>query len=117
MFTNIMKSVAIAALLLALLWRPSAGYELVLQVVISISAAMVMLQAAFSGRFAAAGTFLAMAVLFNPVVPVTFSDSTARWVNFGCVMMFALSLVLVSAGKPRLSIPSITDRTPGSESL
>jgi len=117
MFTNVMKSVAIGALLLALLWRPSAGYELVLQLVICVSAMMVMLQAAFSGRFVLASTFLVMAVLFNPVVPVELSDNTTRWLNSACVMMFALSLVLLSAGKPRLSIPSITDRTPGSESL
>src|SRR5258707_217008 len=113
MFTNVMKSVAIGALLLALLWRPSPGYELVLQLVICISAMMVMLQAAFSGKFVLGGTFLAMAVLFNPVVPVELSGGTTRWVNSACVMMFGLSLILLSASKPRLSIPSITDRTPG----
>jgi len=117
MLTNIMKSVAIGALLLALLWRPLAGYELMLQLVISISAVMVILQAAFAGRFLLAGGFLVVVVLFNPIVPVELSDSTARWLNSACVMMFALSMAVLSAAKPRLSIPSITNRTPGSESL
>jgi len=114
MFTNVMKSIAIGALLLALLWRPSAGYELVLQLVICICAVMVMLQAAFSGRFVLASAFLAMAVVFNPVVPVGLSESTTRWLNSASVMMFGLSLVLLNASKPKLSIPVVRKRTPES---
>jgi hypothetical protein len=116
MFTNIMKSVAIAALLLAALWRPSAGYGLMLQALIFMSALMVMLQAALSGRFLLASGFLVAAALFNPVVPVPASVLTSLWLNAACLMLFMFSVIL-SRSKPALSIPSITGRTPGSESL
>lgn len=117
MFTNIVKSVAIAALLLALLWRPSGTFELVLQWVICISAVMVMLQAGFAGKFWLTAAFLAMAVLFNPVVPVGLSESTTHWLNSACVMMFALSWIALSTAKPKLAIAATRNRTRESESF
>lgn len=117
MFTNAMKSMAIGALLLALLWRPSAGYDVVLQLVICISAVIVMLQAGFAGKFWLTAAFLAMALIFNPVVPVVLSAGTTRWLNSACVMMFALSWILLSTRRPELAIPVIRNRVPKSESF
>ena len=117
MFTNIMKSVAMAILLGAVLGRPSAGYELALRLVICMSAIMVMLQAGFASRFFLAAIFVAIAVLFNPIAPVVLSSGAALGLNWVCLAAYALSLAVLRTQKPRLSIPSITDRTPGSESL
>src|SRR2546425_7664369 len=115
MFTNIMKSVAMAMLLGAVLWTPSAGFALGLQLVVCLSAIMVMLQAAFASRFFLAAAFITIAVLFNPIAPVAFSPAAAIALKLTCVSVYAVSLVIFWTRKTKLSMPSITDRTPGSE--
>jgi hypothetical protein len=82
MFTNFMKSAAIAILLGPVLWRPPAGYELVMQVVVCRSAMMVMRQAGFASRYFLAAASAA-AVLFNPVAPVVLSSRVALGRNPG----------------------------------
>lgn len=118
MFTKLMKWLSIATLLLAMFWRFSVGYQILLQFLVCASAVMVMLQAAVARKYFWALVFVAVAVLFNPVLPVALSGKAFPLVNLSCLAMFAVSLgVLKTQRKPRLSIPSITDRTPGSESL
>jgi hypothetical protein len=65
--------------------------------------------------------FVAIAALFNPVLPVFrlgLSDELWVLIVLVCIGPFALS-INANALKPRalLSIPSITDRNPGSVSL
>src|SRR3989442_3014036 len=59
LFTKIMQGVSIAALLLAVLWRPSASYyPLMLQMVVGVSSLMVLTQAVHARRYVwAAGSF------------------------------------------------------------
>jgi uncharacterized membrane protein YccC len=60
--------------------------------------------------------FLAVCALFNPVFPVTMSRNVHFTANLVCAALFASSLLLLKT-LPRMSVLSITDRTPGSESL
>jgi hypothetical protein len=60
--------------------------------------------------------FGVVAFLFNPVVPLGFSAVPTLAVNTLALILFALSLKLLKT-PPRLSIASITDCMPGSESL
>lgn len=118
MHTEVMKWVSIAALALAVLfWKSAPNYQTELNIVVSIAAASVLIQAFQAKKYRWTAGFLAIAVLFNPALPV-----------FPLVGLLGLSLVLLSiapfaislvALKPQtlLSIPSITDRTPGSQSL
>jgi hypothetical protein len=70
MRTNIVKWVSIAALLLAAVcWRSAARYQLMLNVVVSMVAAMVVVQAVQVKQYRWATAFLAIALLFNPAVP------------------------------------------------
>ena len=61
--------------------------------------------------------FLAVAVFFNPIQPVAFSPGVSLVVNAITLVLFMVSLGRGLKTKPRLSIASIADRTPGSESL
>jgi len=49
-------------------------------------------------------------------VPVALARRTFLWLDLVCLMTFLISLGALKT-RPTLSIPSITDRTPGSESL
>lgn len=116
MSTRIMKWVSIMALLVALVWRPLTSYQLMLEILICVSALMVVAQAWRAGKYLWAAGFVAIAVLFNPAVPVAISRTTFLWLDAFCIVTFLVSLAVLKR-HPRLSMPSITNRTPGSESL
>jgi hypothetical protein len=60
--------------------------------------------------------FLAIITLFNPVLTASLPRHLYLWTDLTCLAAFVASLVFLKS-KPVLSIASITDRTPGSESL
>ncbi len=116
MFTRIMKWVSIAALLLAVLRLPTGSYQVLFEVVVCMSGLLAATQAVRAGKYLWATGFVAIAVLFNPVVPVALARRTFLWLDLVCLLTFLISLAALKT-QPTLSIPSITDRTPGSESL
>jgi uncharacterized protein DUF6804 len=74
--TTIMKWTSIIALTGALFfWRPGGGYAVMLQFVICLSASLVALQAARSGKQLWVIAFAGLAMLFNPVVTIPISQS------------------------------------------
>lgn len=109
METKIMKWVAIAALLGAVLWRPSAGYEILVQFAVCASAILVTLQARFAGKYVLAAVFAAIAVFFNPVAPIALSNKWFLLLDLGCLGMFLVSLTaLQTETKPSLSNIAVT---------
>jgi len=118
MFATIMKLVSIAALFLAAMFRRSAvDYALLLSVVIFMGAIVVLQQAVRERQYPWVAAFAAVALLFNPIAPVfRAAGSSFPLIVLGCSVLFVVS-VLTLRTRPVLSIPSITDRTPGSESL
>jgi hypothetical protein len=116
MLTKIMKWVSIVALLLAVLRLPTGSYQVLFEVVVCLSGLLVATQAVRAGKYLWAPGFAAIAVLFNPVVPVALARRTFLWLDVVCLMTFLVSLAALKT-RPTLSIPSITGRTPGSESL
>lgn len=116
MFTKIMKWVSILALVLALVWRPLTSYQLVLEFLVCVGALMVVAQAWRAGKYLWAAGFVAIAVLFNPAVPLAIPRTAFLGLDALCIVTFLISLAVVKT-YPRLSMPSITNRTPGSESL
>ena len=118
MHTEVMKWVCIAALLLALVfWGSIANYQTELNVVVSVAAAVVVIQALQARKYRWAAGFFAIALLFNPVVPA-FRLAGALGLSLVVLSIapFAVSLVALRP-HPLLSIPSIMDRNPGSRSL
>lgn len=88
-------------------WRPAGGYAVLLQFVICISAILVAFEAARSGKHLWTIVFAGLAVLFNPVVAVSFSRGVFLWISVLSFTMFLVSLRFLRTA-PRLSIASVT---------
>jgi len=119
--TKIMKWISMAVLLTAaMLWGSTVNSEFpqfLLGFVVCFGAGVVVMQAAQAKKYAWAGGFATLALLFNPLVPVLpFDGEWGRWLVLVSVVPFAVSLATLKT-QPRLSIPSITDGDPESRSL
>ena len=115
MFTKIMKYASIVALLISL-WRSSFDYRILAAFIVTVGAVAVATQAARLQRTIWTVGFGAIATVLNPVVTGQLGPAVFRWCDVLCIAAFVGSLVILKA-QPVLSMPSITDRTPGSESL
>ena len=93
------------------------GLRTRVEVVVCAGVAIVAVQAFHAARRRWAAGFLVIAFLFNPAIPVF---RLAGGVGLLAIVLaaaaFALSLTALKS-QPLLSIPSITDRNPGSQSL
>jgi hypothetical protein len=116
--TKMMKYVAICALMLSVAFRNyAASYERAVGFVVAMGAVLVAVQATRAKKYGWAVTFYALAVVFNPfVLTGAFSGNVALCVVAGAIGLFVYSLYTLKT-QPRLSVMSITDRTPGSQSL
>ncbi len=113
---KIFKYSSLIALVVALVLHASAGYAVLTQFVVCAAAVMAALESFQMRKPALALVFILVAIGFNPVFRLNMSQPVfwgAAMVAFG---MFMLSIMTFLA-RPRLSMASITDRTPGSESL
>jgi len=118
MRTRIVKWLCIAVLFVAfVLWRWIANYEFPLRAVVCSGAAVVALQALHLNKHRWTICFFAIALLFNPAIPVL---PLANQLGLAAIVLagaaFSVSLTSLKS-LPLLSMPSITDRNPGSESL
>jgi len=121
MLTKIMKWITMAALLTtAVLWRSAANSQFpqfLLGCIVFFGAGVVVMQAVRADKYAWAGGFAAIALVFNPLVPVLpFDGGWGRWLVLASIVPFAASLAALRT-QPLLSIASITGRNPGGESL
>jgi len=116
MLTKIMKWASIAGLFLAVLWRPSENFQLLLEFVVCAGAILVALDAVRAEEYVWATGFVAIALLFNPVAPVVLSRDMFFWLGGASVATFLASLVVLRP-KPRLSLESLLARAQGIKSL
>ena len=118
MRTTLVKWLCMVVLFLAfILWRSMAGYELGVRLVVCAGAVLVAVQAYRAARYSWAAGFLVIAVLFNPAIRAfQFAGVPGLLAIILAGALFAGSLDFLKS-TPLLSMPSITDRTPGSESL
>jgi hypothetical protein len=69
-YTQMTQFVSIAALLVAVVfWKSAPNYQLELNLVVSVAAAVVLVRAFQVKKYHWAAGFLAIALLFNPAVP------------------------------------------------
>jgi len=116
MLTRIMKWFSITALMAAMFWRPSDGYGVLFQFVVSVGAILVVVQAVQARRYLWGIGFLSMAVLFNPVAPIAFSRQVFVWLDFACLAMFAISFAVLKT-RPLISVTGIINPGRRIESL
>ena len=118
MFATIMKVASIVALLLATAsWRSDVNHQPLLELTVFMGAIVVGQQALGAKHYLWTAAFAAIAVLFNPVAPIPKpTNDLFLLMIFVCLAPFAISLAALRA-VPLPSIPSITGRCPGSQSL
>ena len=118
MRTRLVKWLCIGMLFIAFVaWRSMADYELALRVVICSGAVIVAVQAFRAAKRRWAAGFIVIAFLFNPAIPpFRLADGVGLLAIVLSAAAFAVSLTALKS-QPLLSIPSITDRNPGSQSL
>lgn len=118
MHTEVMKWVSIVTLLLAVVfWHSVSAYQGEFNIVVSVAAAAVLIQAFQAKKYPWAAGFLGIALLFNPAIPLfPLAGGFSLSLVLLAIAPFAISLVALRP-HPMLSIPSITDRNPGSQSL
>lgn len=106
MLTRVMKLISITGLFLALFWRSSEGYELALQFVVCAGALLVAWEAYRTEKRLWVIGFVAIAGLFNPFQPLTFSSELFFWLDLLSMSTFLVSLAMLKA-KPKLPMPTI----------
>jgi ABC-type uncharacterized transport system permease subunit len=116
MLTKVMTWLSLAALAIALYSRSSVADLGITGLVIFIGALAVVVRAVRLREHYWTAGMIAVTVLFNPVAPLPIPRSMAVGLELACILALSASLFALRA-RPLLSIPSITDRTPGSESL
>jgi hypothetical protein len=110
---KVTKWVCIAALLVGLFLSSSSAYRIMMQMVVFVAGLVVVMQAVRAGKYFWGVGFVTLATVFNPVVPVAIPHKAFLWLDVVCLTAFLFSLAALK-DQP---IPSITGRTPGSESL
>jgi Family of unknown function (DUF6804) len=116
MFTKIMKFLCAGVLLLTAFWVATPGAKILLDIVVCVGAITVATEAVTRTKYLWTTGFVAIAVLFNPILPVALSRNVFLGLDLACLLAFLISLEALK-NQPMLSIPSITNRTPGSQSL
>jgi hypothetical protein len=116
MLTKVIKWSAIAALIGGAFLRSTPDYALLLSYVVVAAAVIVLTQAATMHRYVWMALFLVVVGLFNPVFPLPFSNYVFGIASCFALLLFFFSLELLRP-KPGLSMTSITNRIPGSQSL
>jgi Family of unknown function (DUF6804) len=114
--TKIMKWVSITMLLLAVLRLPVASHPVLLAIVVCATGLLVAAQAVRAGKYSWAVGFLAIAVLFNPVIPIARAGRDILWIDAVGLAAFLTAVVAFKA-RPALTVLSITSHLPRRESL
>jgi hypothetical protein len=116
MLTRVMKWISIVVLLLAGLRLPTTGNQVLLEIVVCVSGLLAVTQAVRSSQYFWAAVFLAIAIIFNPIVTIGLSGKTLLWLDWASLATFLLSLAAWKR-RPTASRVSITDRTVESKAL
>ncbi len=116
MLTKMMKWFSMTVLLAAIFWRPSEGFGVLFQFVVSVGAILVVVQAVQARKYLWVIGFSSIGVVFNPVAPIVFSRPVFLWLDVMCFAMFAISLTALKA-RPLLSVRGIINPGRRIESL
>jgi|SRR6185312_6475069 hypothetical protein len=116
MFTTTMKWAAVAALVIGIFWRMSFDHLSYLNFAITLAAALVVVQAASLRQYWWVVSFVAIACLFNPILPIEFSSTIMVGLQVISAAIFAVSLIFLHT-TPTMTIDSITGANPKTESL
>jgi len=101
MFITVTKSFTIATLLAASIFDPWGANRILLQFVVFSGSIVAAVQCIRLQEHAWTFCFVALALLFNPLLGISFSNDVLRWLDMVCLAGFLVSLfVLKSAPLP-----------------
>lgn len=109
MYTKSLSWISVIALVPAVFLASSINYRIAIEFLVCWAAASVAIQAFRTRKYGWASIFLMIAVAFNPIRPISISDSHFAWLGTACMGMFLASLFYVKT-MPRLAMVSIADR-------
>jgi hypothetical protein len=117
MYTKAVKLVSIAAFFLMFLWWFAAksqlwsvgdgGYMELLALAAFLAALLLVAQTALGGKYFWAAAFAAIAVLFNPIAPLTLSRTTFLVLDGFCLWALSLSLTLSWKEPHRVAVDEV----------
>ena len=116
MLTTIMKYVAMVTLLAGIFWQPTSNLRSYLDFGVAAGAVFVLIQAIHLRKYWWVGTFGLVFFLFNPFWTIGFSFGVMVALQIVTAAVFAVSLQALKTS-PRLTLASITEATPRTESL
>lgn len=116
MYSRIVKSISLAALVLAAFVALRGIPQILLQLAVCGGALFVMMEAVRNRKYVWVATFAVPFICFNPVFPVVFSRSASLAIVLLCALAFLGSLRYLRP-EPRMSLASITDLPARGESL
>ena len=116
MHTKFMKWIAVVTLFLAVLGFPIVSQRAILEIVVCVSALLVVAQAIWAKKYFWVAGFSTIAVLFNPLAPLPITGNAFVLLEWVCLAAFLVSLAVMKL-QPTLSVLSITSRAPRTESL
>jgi hypothetical protein len=118
MLTKIIKFVAVGILLFAgMRWHYAPNDQLLFGSIVCAGSIIAVYHVLRAQKRLLACEFLGVALLFNPVVPVLAPAGNLSLLVVWISMALIASSLIIFRVQPILSIPSITDRNPGCESL
>lgn len=106
MYMKIMSGIAALTLAPAIFLAASAGYRTVLQFVVCWGAGLLVMQAVRARQFVWASAFTALAIAFNPVAPILYSNMSHRLLAATALGLFVASAFVIKMTSAR-SAPSI----------
>ena len=117
MYTKAVKLVSIATFFLMFLWWFAAksqlwsagdgGYMELLALATFLAALLLVAQTALGGKYFWAVAFAAIALLFNPVAPLTLSRTTFLVLDAFCIWVLSLSLTLSWRAPHRVAVDEV----------
>jgi uncharacterized protein DUF6804 len=116
MYSVIVKSISLAALILAAFVTLQGMPQIVLQLAVCGGALFVMVEAVRNRKYIWVAAFAVPFVCFNPVFPIVLSGSALLATVLLCALVF-LGSVFYLRPQPRMSLASITDLPARGESL
>jgi len=95
MFITVTKSFTVAALLAAAIFDPSGANRLLLEFVVFSGAIVAAVQSVRLQEHAWTFGFVMLALLFNPLLGISFSTPVLRWLDLVCLTGFLVSLFVL----------------------
>jgi hypothetical protein len=116
MLATIMKYIAIASLVVGVVWHLTPNLRSYLDFVVAAAAVFVSVQAINLRKYLWVAALAVTFFLFNPFWSIGFSARTMVTLQIVAAAVFAISLQMLKTS-PRMTIASITEANPRTESL